>query len=152
MTEPASFTVGSIVALAFSTFLKSSTEETAKKIASSTIERINALREQIWLKLRGSPVVDELKIETEKKKQITDDQIKLLTPHLEAAMAGDTDFSQKIQGIAHAINQQINIDELIGKNVQNVYGGAAVQITDPDAPVFTGNIQDSNLHFNINNY
>ncbi|MEL7070865.1 MAG: hypothetical protein AAGN15_19785 [Cyanobacteria bacterium J06581_3] len=151
MTEPVSLTVGSIAALAFSTFLKSGTEEVAKKIAVSAIEKINALREQIWLKLRGIPAVDQLKIDIETKKQVTDSQIKLLTPYLESAMAEDAGFRQKIQEVVHDINQLTDIDELIGKNVQNVYGGAAVQITDPDAPVFTGNISDSNLTFNITN-
>ncbi|MEM7728344.1 MAG: hypothetical protein AAF311_03630 [Pseudomonadota bacterium] len=137
MTEPVSLTVGSIAALAFSTFLKSGTEEAAKKIAVSAIEKINALREQIWLKLRGIPAVDQLKTDTERRKQITDDQIKRLTPYLESAMSEDADFCQSIQKVAHDINQLIDIDEVIGKNGQNIYGGAAVQITDPDPASLT---------------
>lgn len=151
MPEPLSLTVGSIAALAFSTFLQSTTKEAAKKLASGTIEKVNDLRMQIWSKLRGTPEVDQLQYDIEKGQQITEEQIRLLTPHLESAMAEDAEFSQLIQKTAYEIHQEINIDDVIGQNVQNVYGGSAVQITDPDAPVFTGDISNSSMTFNITN-
>jgi hypothetical protein len=152
MTEPLSLTVGSITALAFSTFLQSTTKEAAKKLATGTIEKINDLRMQIWSKLRGTPEVDQLQADIEKKKQVTEEQIRLLTLYLEPAMAEDNKFSQQIQKTAYEINQEVNIDDVIGQNVQNVYGGSAVQITDPDAPVFTGDISNSPMTFNITNH
>lgn len=151
MTEPLSLTVGSIAALAFSSFLQSTAKEAAKKLATSTIAKINDLRMQIWSKLRGTPDVDQLQAAIEKGQQVTEEQIRLLTPYLEAAMAKDDKFSQQIQKTAYEINQEINIDDVIGQNVQNVYGGSAVQITDPDAPVFTGAISNSSMTFNITN-
>ena len=151
MTEPLSLTVGSIAALAFSTFIKGSVTEAAKKLTASTLEKIENLRLRIWSKLRGVPEVALLKSTVEQSQQITEEQIRQITPYLEQAMSRDSEFSQSIQKLAYEIDQEININDVIGQNVQNVYGGSAVQITDPNAPVITGDINNSPMTFNITN-
>ena len=153
MADPVTFTVGSIAALAFIKFLETSVGETAKKLTPAVITKVDALRDKIWHKLRGIPAVDELNTTVENGDQVTEQQIKLLTPHLEAAMKADAGFGEDIRQLAREINQEINIGEILGENVMNVYGGSAVQINDPKAPIFTGDINNSPITFNTtNNY
>lgn len=148
MTEPITLTVGTIAALAFAKFLESSAIESAKKLTPAVLDRIDTLRSKIWAKLRGIPEVNELNATVEKGNVVTEHQIKLLTPHLEAAMKEDAVFAQEIRRLASEINQEINIGEILGENVQNVYGGSAVQVNDPKAPVFTGDISGGTFTFN----
>jgi hypothetical protein len=148
MTEPITLTVGAIAALAFTKFLESSAGEAAKKLTPAVLDKIEALRTRIWNRLRGIPEIDELNATVEKGEFVTDQQIKLLTPHLEAAMKEDNAFAQEVRQLANEINQEINIGEILGENVQNVYGGSAVQINDPRAPIFTGDISGGNFTFN----
>lgn len=148
MTEPITLTVGTIAALAFTKFLESSAGEAAKKLTPTVLDKIDALRTRIWNRLRGIPEIDELNATVEKGELVTDQQIKLLTPHLEAAMKEDDAFAQEVRQLASEINQDINIGEILGENVQNVYGGSAVQINDPKAPIFTGDISGGTFTFN----
>ncbi|MEO0825909.1 MAG: hypothetical protein AAFY67_09630 [Cyanobacteria bacterium J06642_9] len=149
MTDPVTLTVGGIAALAFIKFIESSAGETAKKLTPAVLSKIDALRQKIWAKLKGIPEVDELNATAEQGGTITEEQIKLLTPHLEAAMKDGTTFAEEVRALASEINQEINIGEILGKNIQNVYGGSPVQINDPKAPVFTGNIS-GDVNFNYN--
>gem|GEM_PF-6291278 len=63
--------------------------------------------------------------------QVRGQQINLLTPHLESAMKDDEAFAQAVRQLASEINQEITIGQILGENVQNVYGGSAVQLNDP---------------------
>ncbi|MEH2144419.1 MAG: hypothetical protein V7K54_19720 [Nostoc sp.] len=150
MSEPVTLTVGAIAALAFTKFLESSTGEAAKKLTPIVLEKMDALRKKIWAKLRGIPEVDVLNDTAESSGKVTEPQIKSLTPHLEAAMKTDDGFSQEVRQLAREINQEINIGEILGTNIQNVYGGSAVQINDPNAPTFTGDISGGTFNFTFN--
>jgi len=149
MTEPITLTVGAISALAFAKFLESSSSEAGKKLTSLVIEKIDTLRNKIWAKLRGIPEVDALKVTVENSGRVTEPQIRMLTPHLEAAMREDGSFAQEVRQLANEINQEINIGEFLGNN-QTVYGGSAIQINDPNAPVFTGDISGGTFNFTFN--
>lgn len=138
MVDPATLTVGTIAALAFSKFLESSASEAGKKLMPAVLDKIDTLRRKIWEKLRGIPEVEELNTTVEQGGKVTEQQIKLLTPRLEAAMKEDEAFAQEVRQLASEINQEINIGEILGENVQNVYGGSAVQINNPNAPVIQG--------------
>ena len=151
MSDPVTLTVGAIAALAFTKFLESSAGEAAKKLTPAVLDKIESLRQKIWTKLRGIPAVDELNTAAEKSGQVNEAQVKLLTPHLEAAMKADDSFAQDIRQRASEINQDVNIGEILGENVQNIYGGSAVQINDPKAPVFTGDISGGTININITN-
>ena len=149
MADPATLTIGAIAALAFTKFLESSVGEAAKKLTPAVLDKIDTLRQKIWTKLRGIPEVNELYATVEKGEKVTDLQVKLLTPHLEAAMKDETAFAQEVQQLANKINREINIGEILG-NVQNIFGGASVQIDNPDGPVFQG-VKDSNISITYNN-
>jgi maleate cis-trans isomerase len=151
MTDPVTLTVGAIAALAFSKFLETSAGEAAKKLTPAVIDKIDNLRQKIWHKLRGIPEVDELNAAVESGNSVTEQQIKLLTPYLETAMKTDPAFAEDVRQLASEIHQEINIGEILGENVMNVYGGSAVQINDPKAPVITGDISGGNFTFNITN-
>lgn len=138
MADPVTLTVGAIAALAFTKFLETSAGEAAKQLTPAVLNKMAALRQKIWIKLRGIPEVDELNATVEKDGKVTEQQIKLLTPHLESAIKGDEAFAQEIRQLASEINQDINIGEILGENVMNVYGGSAVQINNPNAPVIQG--------------
>ena len=152
MTDPVTLTVGGIAALAFTQFLTTSVGESAKKLTPAVLSKIDTLRKKIWAKLRGIPEVDELNATADQGGTITEQQIKLLTPHLEAAMKNDDAFAKEVRALASEINQEINIGEILGRNIQNIYGGSPVQINDPNAPVFTGDISGGTFNFTTNNY
>lgn len=150
MTEPTTLTVGAIAALAFTKFLESSAGEAAKKLTPMLLDKIDTLRKKIWSKLRGIPEVDILNVTVENGGKVTDPQIRQLTPHLEDAMRADDNFAHEVQQLASEINQEINIGKILGENIQNVYGGSAVQINDPNAPTFTGDISGGIFNFTFN--
>ena len=152
MADPVTLTVGGIAALAFTQFLTTSVGESAKKLTPAVLSKIDTLRKKIWAKLRGIPEVDELNATADQGGTITEQQIKLLTPHLEAAMKDDDAFAKEVRALASEINQEINIGEILGRNIQNIYGGSPVQINDPNAPVFTGDISGGTFNFTTNNY
>jgi len=149
MADPVTLTVGTIAALAFTKFLESSAETAGQTITAAILSKMETLRQKIYAKLRGVPVADDLNAAAEKGETVSEEQVTQLTPHLEAAMRDDNTFAQEVRQLASEINQEINIDQILGKNVQNVYGGSAVQqnINDPSAPVFAGDIYGG-VHFN----
>ncbi|MEO0538791.1 MAG: hypothetical protein AAF215_33650 [Cyanobacteria bacterium P01_A01_bin.123] len=152
MADPVTLTVGSIAALAFIKFIETSAGESAKKLTPAVLSKIDTLRQKIWAKLKGIPEVDELNATAEQGGKITEEKIKLLTPRLEAAMKTDDAFAQEVRALASEIDQEINIGEILGRNIQNIYGGSPVQINDPNAPVFTGDISGGTFNFTTNNY
>lgn len=147
--ESVTFTVGTIAALAFTKFIESSTGEVAKKLTPTALDKIDGLRKKIWSKLRGIPEVEELHSIVEKGGNVTEQQIQLLTPYLESAMREDAVFAQEVRQLASEINQKINIGEILGENVQNIYGGSAVQINNPNAPVIQG-VSGGTVNINYN--
>ena len=152
MPEPITLTVGTIAALAFTKFLESSAGETGKQLTQKVLEKINELRKKILDKLHGIPKVEALKASVERDGKLSDEQINNdLVPHLESAMTGDEEFAKEIQKLASEIDRDIDISEILGKNVMNVYGGSAVQINDPNAPVLSG-ISGGIFTFNTHNH
>ena len=150
MPEPITLTVGTIAALAFTKFLESSAGETGKQLTQKVLDKINELRKKILDKLHGIPKVEALKASVERDGKLSDEQINNdLVPHLESAMTGDQEFAKEIQKLASEIDREIDISEILG-NVMNVYGGSAVQINDPNAPVLS-NISGGTFTFNTHN-
>lgn len=151
MVEPVTLTVGTIAALAFTEFLKSTAGEAGKKLTASVLDKIGALRKKIWHKLQGIPEVDELYKSVEAGNKVSDEQInRILVPHLEGELQSDAAFATEIQQLAKEINQEVNIGEILGENVMNVYGGSAVQINNPNAPVFQG-VSGGTINITYNN-
>jgi hypothetical protein len=148
MSDPVTLTVGAIAALAFTKFLETSAGEAAKNLTPAVLNKIDSLRQKIWNKLRGIPEVDELNTTVDSGNKVTEQQIKLVTPHLETAMKADPGFAEEVRQLASEINQEVNIGKILGENVMNVYGGSAVQINDPKAPIITGDISGGSFTFN----
>lgn len=148
MADLVTLTVGSIAALAFTKFLESSAGEAAKQFTPAVLDKIDILRQKIWAKLRGIPEVDALNATVENGGLVSERQVKLLTPYLEAAMKKDTAFAQEIRQIASEINQEIDIQQGSGGEVWNVIGKAERnEFTDNKAPIIKDNTGTINISY-----
>lgn len=146
MSEPVTLTVGAIVALAFTKFIESSSTAVANKLTPNVLEKIDNLRVKILKRLGGIPEIAAIS----QQSSITERQVQLITPHLEKALRDDSEFAKEIRKIANEVHQEINIGQVLGKDIQNVYGGSAVQINNPEAPIFTGDISGGDFDFTWN--
>lgn len=125
-------TAGAIATLAFTKFF----DKAIEKFAEATLAKMDELRQKIWQKLRGKPQLEAALQDAENGSQEKLETI--VAPHLEEAMNTDKQFAQEVQTLAQEIQQEINIGEIQGRNVQNVYGGEAFQSNDANAPTFQG--------------
>ncbi|MEA5466845.1 hypothetical protein [Leptothoe sp. PORK10 BA2] len=148
MADPVTLTVGSIAALAFTKFLESSAGEAAKQLTPAVLDKIDTLRQAIWAKLRGIPEVDALKVTVEKGGPVSEQQVQLLTPYLDAAMKADPAFAQELRQLASEINQEINIQQGSGGEVWNVIGKAEKnEFIDNKAPIIKDNTGTINISY-----
>lgn len=140
MADPVTLTVSSIAILAFTKFLESGAGETSKKLTPAVLDKIDKLRRIIWSKLRGIPEVDALNATAEDGGPLSDQQVKLLTPHLESAMKADPAFAQQISQLASEINQEIHIQQGSDGEIWYVIGKAEKnEFTDNKAPIIKDN-------------
>ncbi|KAB8315538.1 hypothetical protein SD81_029560 [Tolypothrix campylonemoides VB511288] len=142
--EPATLTAAAIATLAFSKAI----EKTAETLTATVLNKLNNLREKIWQRFRDNPKLDETLAKAKKEGAKAD--VDLISAHLQYEMDTDPKFAQDIQQLAQEINQEINIDKIEGRNVQNVYGGEAFQANDANAPTFQGGSGHS-ITINYNN-
>lgn len=148
MVNPVTLAVSSIASLAFTKFLESSAGEAAKKFTPAILEKIDTLRRAIWIKLRGIPDVDALNTAVEEGGPVSEHQVQLLTPHLEAAMKADPNFDQQIRRLASEINQEINIQQGSGSESWNVIGKAEKnEFIDNKAPIIKDNTGTVNISY-----
>lgn len=140
MADPVTLTVSSIATLAFIKFLESSSGEAAKQLTPAVLQKIDRLRQTIWAKLRGIPDIDALNATAEKGEPLSEQQVKLLTPHLESAMKADPAFAEEIRQLASEINQEMNIQQGSDSEVWNVIGKAEKnEFIDNKAPIIKDN-------------
>lgn len=76
------------------------------------------------------------------------DERQKLEAWLERMMQQHPDFAEELRKLAQEIHQIINIDKVQGRNVQQVFGGQGLQVSDPNQPVFQ--IQGNPI-FNLGN-
>jgi len=138
-------TTGAIATLAFTKAFEKSIE----KFTEATWNKINALREKIWQKLSSNKDAQKALNGADKGSQ---QDLDLVAQYLEQEMEWDTNFAQEVETLARQIQQEINIGEMHGENVQNVYGGEGNQYNNKDnkAPIFQG-VKDSPITINYNN-
>lgn len=150
MADPVTLTVvaSAILSLVFKPYLESTAEQVAEKLNPVVLSKINALRQKIWQKLRGIREVEELNKTVEAGGTVTEQQVKLLTPHLEAAMKDDPAFDREIRNLAQQIQQEININQGSGSEVWNVIGHAEKnEFIDNKAPVIKDNTGTININY-----
>ncbi len=121
-------------------------EKTTEKLTEATLEKLNQLRLKIIEKFQGNKKAEAAIAGAEKGLK---PELQKIVSYLEVAMDEDDSFAQEIQTLAHEINQEINIGEIKGRNVQNVYGGQAYQSNDSNAPTFQGT-ENSPITINYN--
>ncbi|MBW4649253.1 MAG: hypothetical protein KME06_11265 [Kastovskya adunca ATA6-11-RM4] len=129
--EPVTLTAAAIATLAFN----KSVETVAEKLTEGGIENLEQLRQNIWQKLRGKPKAEEALTKLEQGSKAELDQV---AAYLQIAMDEDDAFAQKVRELAQEIHQQINIDKIQAKGVQNVYGGEGYQSIDNRGQTFQG--------------
>lgn len=139
--EPLSLTAGAIASLAFTKFFETSVE----KFTENAIAKMDVLRKKIWDRLRGNVKAETALTAAENGSKSDLDKV---AEYLLTEMRNEA-FAKEVQALAHEINQEINIGELQGQNVQNVYGGQAEQnnAINTNAPVIQGGT-GHNITFN----
>ncbi|MBP5974714.1 hypothetical protein HW132_18730 [Brasilonema sp. CT11] len=142
--EPATLTAAAIATLAFSKAI----EKTAETLTASVLNKLNNLREKIFHRFKGHQKLEQTLAKAQKEGSKAD--VDLIAAYLQVAMDTDDKFAQDIQQLAQEINQEINIGNIEGRNVQNVYGGEAFQANDANAPTFQGGSGHS-VTINYNN-
>jgi len=140
--EPVTLTAAAIATLVYT----KATETTVEKLTESVIEKFNLLRQKIIQRLKGTPKVEAA---LAKAQQGSKEDLDVVATHLQVAMDTDPTFAQEIQSLARDIHQEINIGEIQGQNVQNVYGGEAYQNNASQAPIIQG-VNNSPITFNYN--
>ena len=135
-------TTGAIATLAFTKAF----EKTIEKFTEATWSKIEALRKKIWQKLSGNKEAQKVLTAAETGSK---QDLELVAQYLEREMESDKNFAQEVQTLAREIDQEINIGQIQGQNVQNVYGGEAQQnnANNTNAPVIQGG-SGHNITFN----
>ncbi|MGB3639813.1 MAG: hypothetical protein WBA39_19890 [Rivularia sp. (in: cyanobacteria)] len=135
-------TAGAIATLAFTKAF----EKTIEKFTEATWNKIEALRKKIWQKLGKNKDTEKALTGADSGSQQDLDKV---AQYLEREMEWDKNFAQEVQTLAREIEQEINIGEIQGQNVQNVYGGEAQQnnANNTNAPVIQGG-SGHNITFN----
>ncbi len=135
-------TAATIATLAFTKAF----EKTIEKFTEATWSKIEALRKKIWQKLSGNKQAQKVLTAAETGSK---EDLKLVAQFLEQEMEWDKNFAQEVQTLAREIDQEINIGQIQGQNVQNVYGGEAQQnnANNTNAPVIQGG-SGHNITFN----
>ncbi|MEA5600709.1 hypothetical protein [Nostoc sp. UHCC 0252] len=129
--EPVSLTAAAIATLVITKAI----EKTVEKITEGTLDKLKLLRQKIWDKFQGKPKVQEALIKAE---QGSKEDLNLVAAYLQVEMDSYPQFGEEVQSLAKEIHQEINIDKVQGKNIQNVYGGQGFQSIDSKAPTFQG--------------
>jgi len=136
------FTAGAIATLAFTKAF----EKTVEKLTEATLAKIKQLRDLLWNKIHGNQEVATSFALAEKGSK---PDLEKVASYLQSVMNSDPNFAQEIQKLAHEIQQEINIGQVTGQNLQNVYGGEAQQnnANNTNAPVIQGG-SNHNITFN----
>ena len=142
MADP--LTAASIVTLIFTTAVGKATESLTEDARKQLGQKLQALKQLLSDKLHGRAKAAFVRAE-----KSSESDIEAVKTHLDVEMSKDADFAQQIQELAKEIQQIINIDQVQGQNVQNVFGGAGNQVNAPEGPVIMGG---SEITININNH
>jgi len=145
--EPVSLTAAAILTLAITKAI----EKTVETITESTLEKLKLLRQKIWDKFKNKPNVQNALTKAEEGSKA---DLDLAAAYLQVEMDSDDQFGAEIQSLAKEIHQEINIDKVEGKNIQNISGGEGYQSNDSSnqsnnskAPTFQG-VKDSPITIN----
>ena len=120
--------------------------KTVEKLTEATLDKIKQLRDLLWNKIHGDQEVATAFALAEKGSK---PDVEKVASYLQSVMNSDPNFTQEIQKLAHEIQQEINIGQITGQNLQNVYGGEAQQnnVNNTNAPVIQGG-SGHNITFN----
>lgn len=91
-------------------------------------EKVKQLGQLVWTKcLRGKPGTDEV---LQKAASGSVEDQKRLTEYLHKALESDAALRQETQKIAEEIHQVIQFGDVNAKNVQQIFGGQGLMVTE----------------------
>ncbi len=123
MADPlTTMTASAIANLAFQKFLETGAGELAKKFTTEAIAKMDTLLKRIWVKLRGKPRVEEVKVAIDQTHKITPEQVNQIAAYLQVAMDEDSQFAHDILLLAQEINAGKLVDQ--SRMTQNIYDQA----------------------------
>ena len=131
MSDP--LTAGAIATLIFTTAVGKLTESSTEDMRQQLGKKLQNIKQLIGNKFQG-----RAKAALARADQGDETDIETVTSYLGVAMVEDPNFAQQVRALAHDIQQVIKIDQVQGQNVQNVFGGEANQVNNPDGPVIMG--------------
>lgn len=140
MTDP--LTAGAIAALAFTTTIEKLSESLAQVALEKVTEKLKALKQLIRKKFEDKPKVENIISQAEHGSQAAVDRV---TTYIAIGMDRDKVFAESLQALAQEIQQEINVAQIRGENVLNVYDGEAYQVNNPSGPVIQGVQGDVNI-------
>ena len=138
--DPATLTVGAIVSLIIGKALETATE----KLTEAGVAKLGQLRQKVQAQLQGN---DKALAALNQAAQGTETEIPKVEAYLQVAMAEDPQFAQEVRQLAASVYQEINMDDVKARNVQQIFGGKGTQINDPNAPIF-GDVSGGTIHIN----
>ncbi|MEM7067050.1 MAG: hypothetical protein AAF572_28285 [Cyanobacteria bacterium P01_B01_bin.77] len=131
MSDP--LTAGTIATLIFTTAVGKLTEALTEDARKQLTQKLQSLKELIGSKFQG-----KAKAALARADRGDETDKDTVTKYLGMAMAEDPAFAQQVRALANDIEQVIKIDQVQGQNVQNVFGGEANQVNNPQGPVIMG--------------
>ena len=131
MSDP--LTAGAISTLIFTTAVGKLTESLTEDIRQQLGKKLQTIKQLIGNKFQGRAKAALARVD-----QGDETDIETVTSYLGVAMAEDPSFAQQVRALAQDIQQVIKIDQVQGQNVQNVFGGEANQVNNPEGTVIMG--------------
>ncbi|MEO0352606.1 MAG: hypothetical protein AAF282_21400 [Cyanobacteria bacterium P01_A01_bin.15] len=138
MSDP--LTAASIATLIFTTAVSKITEVLTEDARKQLGQKLQTLKQLISSKFQG-----RAKSAFAQADQGDEKAIDTVSNYLGVEMNEDDAFAQQVRSLAQDIQQVINIDQVQGQNIQNVFGGKASQVNNPTGNTFTGDV--NTIHF-----
>ncbi len=149
MIDPASITVAMIVGYAAPKLLDAAIGSVGGKLTEAAIKQVRQtgaqLRQAILRRVKpeGQAGVAQMLEAAESSPE----QRQKLETWLDAGMAKDPQFAAELRTLAQEIHQVIQIDQVQGKNIQQVFGGQGIMAPDANAPIIQAG-ENAKFEFN----
>ena len=146
--EPVTTLTAAVIAdLAFRKFIESGAGELAKKFTEGAIVKMDALRQKIWDKLRGSSTKLDEALDKAQTGDLT--SVGTIAKYLDVAMEDYPDFAEEVRGLVQEIHAgKIQDNSSMVMNVSDQATGYQTrnEVTNQGGENYTGNIT-INKHF-----
>ncbi|KKJ00037.1 hypothetical protein [Prochlorothrix hollandica] len=141
--DPVTLTVGAIVSL----ILNKALEKTTEKLTEAGLEKLNQLRQTVQARFQdNAEVVAVLEGTLEDPEEAEE----TLGFYLKKKMKADGEFDREVRQLAAAVYQDITVEEVQARNMQQNFGGTNTQINDAQGPILK-EISGGTIHISYGN-